>query len=218
MNAYKVSEDISFRELSLTEPLSCVVHSLMKANIRLGDTVVIIGCGPMGLLHLKVAKAWGAGKIVVSDLFEERLQLAKKNGADVAINPNEEELIADVQKSTNGEGADIVVVTVEGRALASCVMQGIKIAAKEGVVNIFASSHPPTTIEIDPNLIHYRCMSLIGTVDASPVHFMMALKMIKEKKIDLSDLITSEEKLHDINRVLNDYGTNPKQLKIAIIP
>jgi len=109
VNMQEIPQHVSYEEAAITEPLACVLHGAEKANIRLGDTVTIIGAGPIGLLHLLTAKKNGAGKIISIDLVEERLNFAKKLGADETINAGKENVVETVLQLTGGYGADVVI-------------------------------------------------------------------------------------------------------------
>src|SRR3990170_6388139 len=98
LNTQVIPAHLTYEEAAITEPLACVLHGVEEAGVKLGDTVAIIGAGPIGLLHLLTVKKMGAGKVIISDTVDERLQLASKLGADVTINAKKDDTVATTKK------------------------------------------------------------------------------------------------------------------------
>ena len=111
-NTHPIPDSLSFRDAALTEPLACVVHGIEESNIRLGDTVVVIGAGPIGQMMIMLAKKNGASTVIVSDLAPLRRKIAEKAGADIAIDPTKEDPVERVKEETSGRGADAVIEAV----------------------------------------------------------------------------------------------------------
>ena len=215
LNMQEIPSHLSFEEAAITEPLACVIHGASKAGIKIGDVVAIIGAGPIGILHLQVAKRMGAAETIIIDLVEERLEMAEKFGADHTVNARKENVIETVRKLTNGLGADVVVEAV---GLPQTWMQALKMVKRGGTVLEFGGCPPDTKIEIETQRIHYDEITLLGTFHATPTEFNTALKMIASGAIDAKNMITRRMKLEDIMEAFNILEKSKRELKIAIIP
>ncbi|MEA3454138.1 MAG: zinc-binding dehydrogenase [Candidatus Caldatribacteriota bacterium] len=208
-------ETVSYKEAALLEPLSCVVHGVEESNINLGDTVVINGAGPIGLMFLQVVKLKGA-RVIVTDTLEERLKLAMKLGAYKAINVSKvQDPIEEVKKFTEDKrGAD---VAIEAVGLPEIWEQTISMVRKGGMVNLFGGCKRGTKISIDTSLIHYSQINIKGVFHHTPGHVKRALNLICNKAIDIDSLITDEFPLSEISTVI-ELMLAHKGLKIAVIP
>lgn len=184
---YKASNDVSFEEISLSEPVACVLRSIRKANLQRGDNVVISGAGIMGLLHLMMAKQVGT-RVIMSEPNAERAALAKELGADDTVDPMSEPFVERVLDLTGGRGADHLFTAV---SVADAVEQSVAAVAKGGRVAVYASVHPkPAKITIDPNPFHSKEITLTGTVSQDKEDVRQAVKMISEGLIDLTPFIS----------------------------
>ena len=184
---YKIPSPVSFKEAAFTEPLSCCLNTVLQSEISIGDTVAIIGDGSNGLLMTQLAKVVGAGQTIIIGHHDERLELAQTVGADITLNSHNEDPIETVKELTAGRGADAVLLAT-GHPTA--IKQGLGMVRKEGLVNFFASTYPPTTIPIDPNYLHGRSIKLVGSRDFQPFHFVKSLELMENKRIDVQTLIT----------------------------
>ena len=184
---YKAANDVSFEELCLAEPVSCVTRSITKANLKPTDNVVIIGAGIMGVLHVLLAKQAGA-RVIISEPNPERAAFAKKIGAEAVIDPINESFVDRVKELTDGRGADAIFVAV---SIAGAVEQAVEATAKGGRVAVYASIHPRgTKISVDPNLFHSNEIVLSGTVSQDKEDFLIATRMIAKKIIDVKPFIS----------------------------
>ncbi len=184
---YKASSDVSFEEISLTEPLGCVVRSLRKAKVERADNVVVVGAGIMGMLHLTLAKKLGT-KVIMSEPNATRAAFALKMGADAIIDPTKEPFAERVRSLTGGRGADAIFCAV---SIAGAVEQAIEAAAKGGRVMVYAGIYPRSArITIDPNLFHNKEIALTGTVSQSKEDVLEAVRMISFGLIDMKPFIS----------------------------
>jgi L-iditol 2-dehydrogenase len=159
-------EAVSYKEAAFLEPLSCVVHGVDESNINLGDTVVLNGVGPIGLMFLQVVKLKGA-RVIVTDTLEERLKLAMKLGAYKAINVSKvKNPVEEVKKLTEDKrGAD---VAIEAVGLPEVWEQTISMVRKGGIVNLFGGCKRGTKVSIDTSLIHYSQINIKGVFHHTP--------------------------------------------------
>ncbi len=184
---YKGSRNVSFDEMALTEPLSCVVRSVNKAQVRFSENVVIVGAGIMGLLHLKVNKMRGA-RVIVSEPNPERAAFALKMGADAVIDPTKKPFADAVKELTDGRGADAIFCAV---SIAGAVESAMDAAAKGGRVMVYASIHPRgTKISVDPNLFHGKEVTLTGTVSQSRQDVLEASRLISLGLVDMKPFVS----------------------------
>jgi len=210
-NIFKIPPEISFEEASFTEPLACCINGVEKMNVRKGDDVVIIGAGPMGLLSLQLAKLGGA-RVIVSDLLEERLKLAKKFGADELANPSKEDPVEKIKQLTEGQGAQGVMVAIGNL---KAMEQGMRMAGKCGTVVLFGALWPPASLSIDPNVIHYNELVITGAESRTLDQFYRALKMIANDIVQVEPLISHVLPLGRIKEGL-EIASNKEGLKVLI--
>jgi L-iditol 2-dehydrogenase len=206
-----IPDSVSFEEATFTEPLACCINGSRNANISMGDDVVIIGSGPIGMLHIQLAKHYGA-RVIVSDPIEGRLEVAKELGADNVINPTNEDVIKQVMDMTEGRGANSVIVAV-GTPEAGKL--GIEIASICGTVNFFAGTYPPGEIALDPNVVHYKQLILTGSHDFTPHDFTTALKLIEYGIVKVKPIISHVIPLDDIASAFETVADR-KGLKVVV--
>ena len=215
VNMQEIPQHVSYEEASITEPLACVLHGAEEAGVKLGDDVTIIGAGPIGLLHLLTAKKKGAGKIISIDLVEERLNFAKKLGADETINAGKENVVEKVRRLTGGYGADVVI---EAIGLPATWEQALKLVRKGGTVLEFGGCPPGTEIKVNTELLHYGEVTVRGAFHATPLHFKKALNLITSRTIDVRSLVTRKMTLEEIKKAFEILSTTKSEIKIAITP
>ncbi len=214
-NLLIIPEAVSYKEAALLEPLSCVVHGVEESKINLGDTVIINGAGPIGLMYLQVVILKGA-RVIITDKLDERLKLALKLGAYKAINISHiQDPVKEVRKFTEDErGAD---VAIEAVGLPKVWEQTIDMVRKGGTVNLFGGCRRGTKISIDTSLLHYSQINIKGVFHHAPRHVKRALNLICNKVIDANSLVTYELPLARISTVIDMILKN-KGIKIAVIP
>ena len=215
VNLQVIPQHVSYEEAAITEPLACVLHGAEKVGVKLGDTVAIIGAGPIGLLHLLTAKKNGAEKVISIDLVEERLNFAKKLGADETINAVKENVVEKVRQLTGGYGADVVI---EAIGLPQTWEQALKLVRKGGSVLEFGGCPPGTEITVDTEQLHYGEVTVRGAFHATPLHFKKALNLIASGTIDVKPLITKKIGLEEIAEAFKILSTTKNEIKIAVIP
>jgi len=207
----KIPATVSFQEACFCEPLACCINGSQYSNIGLGADVVIVGAGPIGLLHLQLAKRAGA-RVIVSDLLRERLQKAEELGADALVSAAQGDPVRRVNELTAGRGADVVIVAVGApRAL----QQALEMAGLCATVNFFAGTYPPATLALDPNLIHYKQIRLTGSHDYSPLDFQNALRLIELGLVKVAPLLSHELSLARVKEGF-DIVARQEGLKVCI--
>ena len=207
----KLPLNLSTNEATFLEPIACCIESIEKCNIGLGDIIIIIGAGVMGLLLLQLSLLKGASKVIVSEINEYRRNIAKSIGATV-VNPEEIDLKKFITKEICSESVDIAITTIFKEDI---IKECFLFTRKQGTVFIFGSAIKNPDLLINSNKIHYDQIKIIGTSAYKPFHFNIALKLLKENRISVTPLITSVEPLEKIKRALDNY-IKPENLKIII--
>lgn len=179
--------NVPFDHACLTEPLACCIHSIRKARIQIGETVVIIGMGIMGYFQLKLAKMQGA-RVIVSETNAERRNFAKKQGAWLVINPLEENLKDTLFRITNGLGADVIINTIPET---SAWFGAIESLAPYGRLIAYSSQNQKENIDINFGSIHSREIEIIGTLNPTLHDNDTAVKLITYGLIDMEPVISA---------------------------
>jgi L-iditol 2-dehydrogenase len=181
-------EAISFAEATLIEPLSCAVNGSRSVNIQFGDVVLVFGAGPIGLMHIMLARNSGASSILVADLQDHRLERAKAAGADVLIHSGREEVRSRVLELTGGVGADVVITAC---SVAEVQRDSVTMLAPFGRVCLFGGLPKDNSmVEFDTNLIHYRNLVVTGVTGGSPQDFRTAMALIAGKRVDTQQFLS----------------------------
>lgn len=194
-NIVKLPDTMSFEEAAIAEPLAACVNGIDRTNIQLGDTVLILGAGPIGLVHLQLSRASGATRVFVSEPNDERRQTALDFGADAVINPLAEDVVAKAKAWTGGVGVDAIIVA---SGVPAAMQAGIRAVRKGGVFNIFAGSPPESTFALEPNLVHYGELIVTGSSGHTADHLRRAVDLISRGVIDAKRLITHRFELSQI--------------------
>lgn len=209
-----IPDHVPYEEAALAEPLGCVINGLEMVNIHLGDTVVIIGAGPIGMLMVAVAKLWGATKIIVVDKNKQRAENALTFGADEYVWSGEGDAVAKVMDLTGGKGADVVLTA---NPVASTHLQAIDMAGHRARVNLFGGVPAGTTILLEPNKIHYKEMAVMGSHGSTPRQHKMALDLIASGKIDMKKYISHHYPLEEIRTAFQTTESG-EGMKVIVLP
>jgi len=181
-----LSPTVSFEHAATAEPLSCCLAAARQAGVKAGDTVAVLGAGPMGLFHLKVARHAGA-RVIAADVLDERLDTARQMGADHCINTAREDFVTAVRELTGGRGADLVIAALG----IPKVMERYLFAVRNGgIFNIFGGPPAGQPLAIDPRWLHYGEVNITGPFASTPSDFRRALELIPSGDIEIQDLIS----------------------------
>lgn len=213
-NIFKIPENLSFEEASLAEPLGCVLNGQEKLDLRPGATVVVIGAGPIGLMHVKLAKLAGARRVIVSEPLDNRRAMALASGADQVVDPRAEDLVSTVRRSTGGLGADACVLAIGVPAL---VNVGLSLLRRGGVLDLFAGFEGQGESTIQANLIHYNELTVRGATACSRSQYQRALGFIASGQVDVQGLISHRFSLDDFSSAVAAAASG-SGMKVVVAP
>jgi L-iditol 2-dehydrogenase len=214
-NVILVSESVDPAVAALMEPFACVLRGQNALKIQPGEIVLVIGAGPIGVMHMKLAKVRGAGRVIVSEPMTDRAVQAKRMGADRAVNPLEENLPAVIQEESKGRGADVIIVAAPVHAAQETALT---LAAIGGRINFFGGlPKDRPTINFDSNLVHYKELVITGTTACSTNDCWQATRIVNSGLIDLSDLVSQRFALRE---AVSGFAAaeDRKSLKIVLEP
>jgi L-iditol 2-dehydrogenase len=210
-----IPEHVPFDAAALTEPLACVLNGQEIIEVGQHDTVVILGAGPIGCLHVRLARARGASMVILADINQRRLDLAAPAQPDVMINSGNDDPVDAVRKLTDGRGAD-VVITATGAGQAQ--EQALEMAAPRGRISLFGGlPRDNSVIRFDSNLVHYRELFVMGAYGSAPHHNREALALIASGEVPVEDFITHRLPLSGVHQAI-DTVTSGEGLKVVIEP
>jgi L-iditol 2-dehydrogenase len=216
INMLAIPPDVSYEEAAMVEPLACVLRGLHETGVEIGDTVTVIGGGPIGLMFVQVAKAVGCNVISVVKR-DGQVQAAKHMGAHevVQITKVKDPVEAVRRLSSEARGSDVVVEAV-GRP--DAWEMAIDMVRKGGTVNFFGGCASGTRVQLDTNRLHYSEVTLKATFHHTPETVRRAFALIAEKKIRSTDYITGEAPLSSLKQVFHHMLNRNGDIKTAIIP
>lgn len=212
----RIPDGVGFAEASVAEPLACVLNGQNLAGVGKGDDVVVVGSGPIGCLHVRLARARGAARVILADLNPDRLALAAGLvRPDVTLCSGEVDLVEEVVRLTDGRGADVVITAA---AAGSAQEQALRMTARQGRISFFGGlPKDDPVIRLDSNLVHYRELTIVGANGSSPAHNGEALDLIATGAVPVTDLITHRLPLE---RTLDAFGivARGEAIKVTVEP
>ncbi len=211
---YYIPEDVTYEAASLGEPLTSVYACLDNCKIGYPDTLVIIGAGPIGCFMAQLAKLRGAQKVIMIDLNDSRLEMAKEFGVDETINSTNIDPIQEVLRLTNGKGADKVISATPANATQT---QSIHMVKKGGLVVFFGGVPKGSMTELDCNLIHYNNIWIKGHFGASYIQSKKAFELAINPNFPTEKFITHILPLDKINEGIQLTRTG-EAIKVVLHP
>jgi L-iditol 2-dehydrogenase len=212
----RIPENVSFDEAAVTEPLACVLNSQKIVGVSKGDSVLVMGAGPIGCLHVRLARALGAEKVFLADINGGRLALSsEKVKPDASIDMEHEDLAQVIKTLTNGRGPSVVITAAPSGAAQELA---ISIVAPGGRVSFFGGlPKDQPLINCDANIVHYKEVTLFGANGSSPSQNLEALEMISSGKVRVSDLITHRVPLDRVADAI-DAVLSGTAIKVVVNP
>ena len=213
-NVIKLPEEVSFTAGALIEPLACCIRGLKNAGTGFNDTVLIVGAGPIGLMHMQLSKISGAKQVIVSEPNEMRRQIALELGADKVVDPIAEDLQKIVKDATSGMGADVIIMASGVHEL---VNSALKLCKKGGTVNLFAGFAGTGESIIEVNTIHYNEINVNGSTAYKRKDYLEAADMVIGGRINLDKIATHTFKIDEF-REAYEICKSGRGLKVMIEP
>lgn len=215
-NISLISNNLSFEEAAVIEPLSSCLNAQERAKVGMGHTVLVIGAGPIGAFHCEIARARGATKILLHDILEKRLRLVERINSDMmTIYSDKDNLSSEVFNKTNGEGVDVTIIACSS---SEAQRQALELTKKNGVVVFFGGlPDEHSEVNLDVNLIHYRNLKIQGTFSFSPQHYKLALELISMHRIEVSKYISHVFSFAETEEAI-DLVSRGEALKVILKP
>ena len=179
----------------MVEPLSVAIHAVNRTPIKLGDNVIVVGAGIIGLTLLQATRAAGAGRIFVTDVLDYRLDLAKRLGADITINSKIEDPVERINELTGGQGADVALEAVGLEVTVQQAMRSICIGGRLTIVGMLAK-----TMALDILDTVVKELDIKGSYGYTSDDFKTALNFIEDRKVDVKPLITNVLPLDEVKK------------------
>jgi len=215
-NMLEVPHSVDDGSAALVEPLACVLRGIHEMEVRTGDTAVVIGCGPIGLMYVRMLSRRGVRVIALARRFAP-LEVARRMGAIATINVTEvRDVVGAVRNLTEDErGADSVV---EAAGNPATWKQALAMVRRGGVVNFFSGLPSGTRVEIEPAAIHYSEIKLISPFHHTPRFIREALEAIRRGDILAHDFVTEEIRLEDLPHAFEKMKSRSGEIKVAVRP
>jgi len=212
---FPLPDEVSFEEATFVEPLACVLRGQRLAHLQPGQSVLVVGSGVAGLLHIQLARTSGAGYIMATDIFNYRLEAAQKFGADIAVQA-EEYTPAYLRRAADGRLADLVVIC---SGATSAIIQALESVERGGTVLFFAPTEPGVSVPISVNDLFWRNeITLTSSYGGSPGDYVAALELIQTGKIRVREMITHRLGLAETGLGFQLVARAQNSLKVIIEP
>jgi len=214
IDTLKIPDNLSFEDATFIEPVGCCLRAMKKCDIQIGDSVAIIGAGATGLIHSALSKICGAGTTIVSDLIDFRLKTASKFGADIIVNPKNQDLSQVVMKETDGRGVDLAVVTAPS---VEAYKAGLGVCRKGGKLCVFAPTNPETYLQLSPKDLFFSEIQIIPSYSTSHLETRTALQLLSSGKIAVGKLVTHRFKLAQAAEAFSTALESKESLRVLIV-
>ncbi len=210
-----IPDGISFEEASFVEPTNCCLKAVKKANIQPGQTVLITGAGPIGLMFVMLVKYFGA-RAIATDLIPARVHKALELGAEAAFDARDADLSTKIQTLTRGMGVDVTLLAVPSE---KAFFQALDCTRKGGKILFFAEFPDEVEIPINPNILYRQEIDLIGSYSSSFKLQNLAADIVFNRRIDVQALISHRYPLSDLGKAVEQaIKPTPETYKILLYP
>ena len=194
----RVPEGLDPAFAAISEPISSCVNAQERGQVGLGDTMVIIGAGPIGCIHTSLARVRGADKVFIADILDDRLKLTEAFEPDVTINAATTNLVDEVRRLTDGKGAEVIITATPAPI---AVVQAVEMARKSGRILVFGGlPKDDSKPGVDMNTVHYNALHLMGTTIFAPRHQRIALRLMASGRVPTDKLVTHRFPLSEFKK------------------
>lgn len=208
---FPIPAEVPLAEAAFAEPVACCIRSLKKIGLALAEDLLVIGAGPMGLMHLMVALCLGA-RVFVSDPDRSRLELARRLGAFLTIDPRQEDLPGIIKSHTEGRGVDACIVTSPAHEALQSAVEAI---SKNGRINIYTSYDDKPALPVDANTVHKNEQLITGSEGRTEHDFLQAVRLICFRKVNVAPLISAYTSFEGIEEGVRAAMT-PKTYRVLL--
>jgi 2-desacetyl-2-hydroxyethyl bacteriochlorophyllide A dehydrogenase len=212
-NLHALPPGMTARQGAYVEPLACVLHGHERAAIAPGSSVVVVGAGPMGLLHVQLARLRGAARVVCSEPHPGRRRAAERLGADVALDPGTDDAVAAVLDLTAGRGADLVI---EAAGTIPTYRDALRMVRRAGTLLAFGAAPAGETLPFSPFDLYARELTLVGSYAATYGTYEDAIALIAAGRVEVDATVTAVRPLAEIGDAIAAAGRDPEVVKIQI--
>ncbi|NLH17848.1 MAG: alcohol dehydrogenase catalytic domain-containing protein [Phycisphaerae bacterium] len=211
----RVPAGLSLDQAAIAEPMACALNGMTTSQMSVGESIVIIGTGPIGCMHISLARNLGAARIIVAEIQPDRLEMARRFGADRYVNPQTEDLTAAVMQETDGLGASVVMVAVSNRM---AQQNAVALAAPRGRVNFFGGlPKDDFQVTVDSNAVHYKELYLHGTSGTTGAKIETCMALMAAGRMPGREFITRTLALDELPGYLA-AGQFGNDLKVIVKP
>jgi L-iditol 2-dehydrogenase len=214
-NLYEIPAHVSYQDAALIEPLACVLRGLDETSIRRGDSVAVIGLGPIGMMFVRLAKVYGA-RVIAIGRRKSQLDRAARMGADEMLTSVDGvDIVKQVRSLTDGRGVDIAIEAV---GVPEVWETALRLLRRGGTVNFFGGCPNDSGITLDTSLMHYSEITCTASFHHTPRHIRKALDIISRGDITSADFVNNVEPLANLLQVLQHLMSHNGHMKTAIVP
>lgn len=210
-----IPEDVSFEQASFVEPTNCCLKAVKKAQIEPGQTVLVTGAGPIGLMFMMLVHYFGA-RAIATDLLPARIEKALSVGAEAAFDARDPDLVTQVHALTGGMGVDVSLLAVPSQ---KAFFQALECTRKGGKILFFAEFPDEVEIPLNPNMLYRREIDLMGSYSSSYRVQSLAADIVFQQRIDVDALVSDRYLLQDLGAAVERaVAPGPETYKILIYP
>jgi L-iditol 2-dehydrogenase len=209
----KIPDSMTYAQAAMAEPLATVVHGAKLLRVMHADRVLVMGAGQIGVIWAQLLRNMGADLVIVSDVSAFKLEQARRFGADVTVNVNDENLVEAVQAATGGAGVDVVVIAV---GVSSLLADAVRCCAPGGQIMVFAGFDGSPQVSIDASRFFNSEISIVGSYSSMPTEYAPSLAMIAKGQIRVDDMITHRFPLSRLQEAVN-VATDPAARSLKVI-
>ncbi|MFQ5454861.1 MAG: zinc-dependent dehydrogenase [Nitrospirota bacterium] len=210
---FLLPDEVTFEDATFIEPLACVLRGQRLTGMKPGSSVLVIGSGISGLLHIQLAKAMGAGRIIATDIVDYRLEAASRLGADIVVNAHDD-MVSSLRKFNDGRLADIVI-TCTGDT--GAISQALKSVDRGGTILVFAPTNEGITIPLSINDLFWRNeIKVVSSYAGSPLDHKVAMELIRAQRVNVREMITHRLNLDEIGKGFRLVAEAEESIKVII--
>ncbi|MFM2126124.1 MAG: hypothetical protein RL328_2575, partial [Acidobacteriota bacterium] len=215
-NTHVIPAHVSYQDAALIEPLACVMRGLEETGVKPGDTVAVIGLGPIGMMFVRMAKAVYKARVIAIGRRQSQLDRAASMGADeLVLNDDGADVITPVKNLTGGRGADVVIEAV---GLPEVWQLALQLLRRGGTINFFGGCPEGTQVPVDTSRLHYSELTLKASFHHTPALILKALNAVSQGYVTAKDFVNRVEPLTNLLDVMQHLMSHNGHMKTAIIP